>query len=131
MIKIAKKHKIKIMGNSNSNILFPVLFHNIDFIVKNFFIINANQGQIRGNHAHKKGRQIIILIQGGVQVDLEKNNLKQRIIYTDLKKFLEIPKMTWLKIRFLEKSSLFCFSTERYFEDEYIREYLTFKKISS
>ena len=129
MQKIAKKHKINKIGNSSSNILIPDLFHKIDFNVKNFFILSASKNKIRGNHANKKSRQILILLSGKVKIELENKNKKQKIIYNNTKIFYEIPKMTWLKLTFLEKSCIFCLSTEKFIKSEYIREYSVFKKI--
>ena len=130
MKTIAKKHKINLIGDSSSSILIPEFSHKINFNVKNFFIISANKNKVRGNHAHKKSRQILILVNGKVQIELENRNKKQKIIYSNSKYFFDIPKMTWLKLTFLEKSCLFCLSTEKFIENEYIREYSVFKKLS-
>lgn len=82
----------------------------------------------RGNHAHKQCKQILIAVSGRVEVELE-NALGETFTFLlDTPDHgVYIPVMHWRKIHMDQNAVLLCLASEKYFEEDYIREYEVFK----
>ncbi len=102
---------------------------NIPFSIKRVYWIYGTQtNQVRGNHAHKVGDQVLINISGNTKVSLEnKDGEKSTYILTNPNQGLLIPSLYWLTIHIIEPSILVCISAEEFDEKNYIRDYSEFK----
>ena len=94
-----------------------------------FLISDVNPHSIRGSHAHKTCHQILYMLKGSCEVTLEKNGIKSKMILGRDKTFIHLPKETWLELKkFSPKSVLLVLSSEKFIEENYIRDYNLYKK---
>lgn len=108
--------------------LIPFYLNNSN--VKRVFVIkNKRVGDIRGNHAHKRDSQILVLLSGHCNLEFENSdgigslNLQFGVPYFSRP-------FEWLKINMLEKNTIILvLSMEEYDEEEYIRDYDNFREI--
>tara|TARA_X000000950_G_scaffold262452_1_gene333709 strand:+ start:4691 stop:5071 length:381 start_codon:yes stop_codon:yes gene_type:complete len=98
-----------------------------DFQLKRVFIVNGKNGEVRGDHAHKKCTQILICISGEVIVDINK---KEKVVLSIPSEGLIIPPLIWSSQRYVtDKSMLMVLCDYKYDEKDYIRNYLEYLKI--
>jgi len=103
---------------------------NIPFKIKRvFYIFETQKGVIRGKHALKKGKQLLIPISGVCKV-LVDDGKQQKIFYLDSKeKGLLINSMVWREMfDFSDDCVLLVLSDSFYDENDYICSYKEFKK---
>ncbi|MCL7753177.1 FdtA/QdtA family cupin domain-containing protein [Polaribacter sp. Z022] len=82
----------------------------------------------RGGHAHKKLQQVIVAVSGIILFSLE-DKLGKKYSF-ELKKpnqGLFIPEGFWRDIKFSHNAVLLCLASEKYLEDDYVRDYEVFK----
>ena len=84
---------------------------------------------MRGYHAHKELKQILIAIAGSITVEIEHKFKKYSFELNDPGTGLYTPPMSWRVIKYhSEKSICFSAASEKYDPDDYIRDYNIFKK---
>ena len=89
------------------------------------------QGEIRGSHAHKKQTQLLFVIQGEFKITFENKNEKGEVVLNNMSAGIEIPPLTWSTQTPTQKHSvLLVFSSDKYEEEEYIRDYDEFTTLS-
>ena len=130
MMKI-KKTKIKSYNNLTGK-LTPFTFNNkFPIKVKRIFYIFGKKNRIRGEHAHRKCSQFLFPLIGNFEVSIlnKKQNKKFTMYSKNNFGFLIKPK-TWLKIKFLSKSSVLMVVCDmNYNFKDYIEDLKEFKKI--
>ena len=78
---------------------------------------NVPEGSSRGNHGHRREKQLFYVTQGSISIKVETSE------------GIDLP-FSWTNFTFLEKNTeLIVFGTEEYNEDEYIRNYDEFKSL--
>lgn len=96
----------------------------VPFEVKRvYWLTDVPEQQVRGDHAHKTGEQVIVCIQGVIEVVLESKGGK-RLSYTldQPNKGLYIPPMWWGKMLFKNKAILMGLASDEFSETDYIRD---------
>mgnify|MGYP003346201659 CR=1 FL=1 len=109
--------------------LIPLYLKEINNIKRFFIIKNKQPNVMRGNHAHKKDYQKLVLLNGKAEIEFENSEQKSK---TQLQ--FGIPYFSkpyeWLTINMIEENTIILvLCTEEYDEEEYIREYSEFKNI--
>ncbi len=103
----------------------------VPFIVKRIFWINGveNEG-VRGEHAHKKSKQIVVAMKGTVEIKLLgiDGSIFNFIIQTP-RQGVYIPPLYWGRITFAENTMLLTFASDDYEENDYIRDFDEFLKL--
>lgn len=106
-------------------------FDNIPFEVQRvYWTYFTPQDVTRGGHAHLALEQVIVAVSGTITFmieDLQGN--KTEFILDSPEKGLYIPKHIWRDIKFSHNAVLLCLASEKYTEDDYIREYKHFLKL--
>lgn len=100
------------------------------FPIKRIYWINYSTLVItQSEHAHKSLHQVIIAIDGEVEISLESQdgNISEFLIEHP-NQGLYIPPMFWKRIRYKKPCILLCLASEPYDENDYIRDYETFKQ---
>lgn len=86
----------------------------------------------RGGHAHKELQQIIFAVSGIITFNTEdKDGNKETFILDHPTKGLYIPKLVWRDIQFSHNAVLLCLASEIYDEEDYFRDYESFKETIS
>lgn len=94
-----------------------------------FSIQNVPINGLRGDHAHKECIQVLHCLNGKVEVELDNGTEKNSLLLNDAGKILLIPANTWLRLRFLEESTILnVYASESYDDSDYIRNYEEFSK---
>ena len=126
-----KKTKIKSFNNLTGK-LTPFTFDNkFPIKAKRIFYIVGKKNKIRGEHAHRKCSQFLFPLLGNFELSiLNKTQNKRFIIYSRKNFGFLIKPKTWLKVKFLSKSSVLMVVCDKNcnFKD-YIENLKEFKKI--
>ncbi|MFY0631078.1 MAG: WxcM-like domain-containing protein [Flavobacteriaceae bacterium] len=82
----------------------------------------------RGFHAHKELFQVIVAVSGIIKFKLIDNEGKEEVYTLDDPSIgLFIPKKYWREISFSHNAVLLCLASEKYDENDYIRDFNDFK----
>lgn len=104
---------------------------NIPFKVQRvYWTYYTPQDVTRGGHAHLALEQVIVAVSGTITFtteDLQGNTTE--FVLDSPEKGLYLPKHIWRDIKFSHNAVLLCLASEKYTEDDYIREYEIFKKL--
>lgn len=103
----------------------------IPFEIKRIYYITniTNDNVVRGRHAHKKLKQLLLCVGGSCTITLDNGFEKKTVILDNPGKILYITPCLWREItNFSEKATLIVFASNEYDESDYIREYDDFKK---
>lgn len=97
-----------------------------------FYLYDIPGGESRGAHAHKECHQFLIAAGGSFEVLLN-DGRTQRLVQLNRPYFgLHIPPMIWAsEINFSSGSICLVLASHRYNEQDYIRNYETFKMLIS
>lgn len=91
-------------------------------IARSFWITDVPNGSKRGIHAHKEETQILIAIQGSLNVSLEKSS--GEVFFFSLNspnQALILPPKYWSEVTFTKKAILLGLSNREFSESDYIR----------
>lgn len=103
----------------------------IPFTVRRvFWIYDISEKTTRGGHAHINSDQILICIQGDVQVSLE-NVTGERFMFhlKDPSEVLYFPKMHWMDMVCSKDAILMVLASNEYQESGYIKDYKHFNAL--
>lgn len=110
--------------------LLPIDFKELPFVPQRIFVVNhVKDCQIRGQHAHKKCKQIILCLTGEVWIvtyDGKKYVTKE--IFPG--QALYIPPVVWCNQVFYNSGSIMVFASDSYDEKDYIRNFEEFLEIA-
>ncbi len=101
------------------------------FEVKRIYWINYQAPEFTySEHAHKTLEQVIVALQGSIQIHLEDSDGKvYQFFLEDPSRGLYIPPMFWKKIEYHRPCVLLCLASQPYNEGDYIRNYEEFKNL--
>ncbi len=118
----------EIHGDENGWLVSIEENKNVDFDIKRiFYIFGTKKGIIRGKHALKKGKQLLISVSGSCKVLVDNGTEKQIITLDKPNKGLIIEGMVWREMYdFSEDCVLSVISDHYYNEDDYISSYEEF-----
>tara|TARA_Y100001958_G_C21238351_1_gene565357 strand:+ start:2667 stop:3062 length:396 start_codon:yes stop_codon:yes gene_type:complete len=103
----------------------------LNFNIKRFFFVYGNKRYFRADHAHKKCNQVLIPINGTIEVCITNKNKKERKFLLSLRSnnYLFVPKDHWIKLKFIKKKSiLLTLCDYKYDKKEYIQSKKKFFK---
>ncbi|OOZ42842.1 sugar 3,4-ketoisomerase [Solemya elarraichensis gill symbiont] len=105
-------------------LLVPFDFENLPFIPSRIFTVSqVPAGTVRGGHGHKKGVQLLIAIEGEIEVILIAGEQQAVHILTPGRQGLLIRAGIWFQQKYLrENSALLVISSEPYDPDSYFFE---------
>ena len=103
-------------------------FGNIPFAIQRVYWTYYTPHDVtRGGHAHLALEQVIVAVSGTIIFSTEdlKGN-KSEFVLDSPEKGLYLPKKIWRDIKFSHNAVLLCLASEKYTEDDYIRDYEIF-----
>ncbi len=108
-------------------------YHELGFKIKRvYWLYNLDANSVRGRHAHKLLKQILICVSGSVTVELDDGVQKEQIILNDPSKGLLIKEKTWRTLKdFSPNTIILVLASELYSEDDYYRDYNEFLHANS
>ena len=93
-----------------------------------FWISNVPQGESRGNHAHKKCRQMLISINGEINIKCHDGLNEFQKKMSGIGETLLVPAGIWVSLEFGVNSTLAVVADLKFEEDDYIRDWNEFIK---
>ncbi|WP_129408562.1 sugar 3,4-ketoisomerase [Marinitoga lauensis] len=120
--------KIPKINTSNLNegfLTFIESQHHIPFEIKRvYYTYEVKKDIIRGHHAHKKLKQILICIYGKIEVEVDNGKLKKQHILDNPSEALYLGEGVWHTMKWLKDNSiLLVLASDYYNENDYIRNY--------
>ncbi len=102
----------------------------VPFDVKRvFYLYDIPGGESRGAHAHKECHQFLIAASGSFEILLDDGKVKRLIQLNRPYQGLHIPPMIWAsEINFSSGSICLVLASEKYADEDYIRDYDSFLK---
>jgi dTDP-4-dehydrorhamnose 3,5-epimerase-like enzyme len=94
------------------------------FVPQRIFIVTEiPEGVSRGSHAHKKAWQILIALNGFVEIEIENTHSRTKFVLTPSEKALCVPPNNWLEFRTENvTTSLIVLASTVFDEEDYIYE---------
>ncbi len=121
-----KFRKISSPTNPNLGNLTPIeIPGDIPFEVKRmYYIYGVGQSEVRGNHSHKKLHQVLICLNGSIDVRLENFFGEEKYTLNDPSVGLYVGPDNWREMsNFSDNSVLLVLASAPYDESDYIRDY--------
>lgn len=106
----------------------------VPFEVKRaYFIYDTTPGTVRGNHAHKSLRQVLICVSGACTIDCEMPDGTKSSHRLDWPtKGLLVEGLVWHTMRDFSKDAvLLVLASEHYSESDYVRDYTAFLQLAN
>ena len=105
----------------------------IPFIIKRmFYVFGVHNQNDRGKHSHYKTEQVLISINGSIDVLCDDGNNKVTYHLKEKNNALYLPEMIWDEITFHnENSVLLSIASTYYNKSDYITDYEEFKKLKN
>jgi len=95
----------------------------VPFSIRRTFVVFAGSGQLRGAHAHRTCTQMLVVLQGSVDVTMYDGQEVTSSLLSRLSHGLVIPPMTWATQEYLtDDSTLLVLCDQLFDEDDYIRD---------
>lgn len=115
----------EIKGNEEGRLVALENNISIPFSIKRvYYITNTKYGVIRGNHAHKNLKQVLICVNGSCKIGLDNGNEKAEVLLDQMNKGLYIESNIWRTMYdFSDEAVLLVIASELYDESDYIRNY--------
>lgn len=98
---------------------------NIPFDIKRvYYIFDTTPGTVRGHHAHKTLKQVLVATSGGCTIVCDDGKERKEYVLDWPDKALYIEGMIWREMKdFSKGSTLMVLASEYYDENDYIRSY--------
>ena len=129
-------NKVKIIKlksfTKKSGTLVPINFNNkFPINVKRIFYIFGKKNQYRGDHAHKKCKQLFIPVYGKITLIIKWGNKEKKItLNSKNNKAILVSNLIWCRLKFLTKNAIVLVACDRKYEfNDYIEKYNDFKRI--
>ena len=115
--------------DDRGNLSFVEQFKHIPFkIERTYWIYDVPGGESRGGHAYRENQELIIALSGSFDVVLDNGRIKETYSLNRSYYGLFVPKGVWREITNFSTNSLaLILSSTSYDEQDYIRDYETFK----
>jgi dTDP-4-dehydrorhamnose 3,5-epimerase-like enzyme len=101
----------------------------LPFSIARLFFVRANAGACRGMHAHKRCGQFMICVSGAIEVICDDGETRQSWMLDQANLGLQVPPSIWVTEIYRDPGSTLVVACDRpYEEDDYIRDYDTFRR---
>ena len=91
----------------------------------------VKKNSFRGDHAHKKCKQLFIPISGKVELIIKKDNKENKFsLCPEKNQAILIPNLYWCSLKFMTSNAVIMVACDRKYEfNDYIEKYSDFIKI--
>src|SRR5215475_9092448 len=120
--------ELPLFKDSRGSLSFAQYQDTLPFLPKRYFIVfDVGEGEIRGNHAHRKVHQMLICVKGACRVSLDDGKIREDVLLDRPELGLYLPPGIWATEKdFSRDAVLMVLASEVYDPDEYIRDYEEF-----
>lgn len=85
---------------SDSGRLTPLDFAALPLVVVRAFVVNASDGALRGGHAHRTGRELLVCLAGEIEVELQYGEVAAGVVLDATRNALMIAAPVWSRQRY-------------------------------
>ena len=118
------KHSFKTNNTEGGRLMAINGGIDIPFDIARIFIVEGSTGEVRGDHAHKICRQLIICIGGRVELTLDNGKTSKTYHLTDISEGILIESKIWATQKYLmESSKILVICDTKYDQNDYLRNY--------
>lgn len=104
--------------------LTAIQFGNYDFLAVRAFVVTAPPGAIRGGHAHRLGRQVMMQLSGEIDIEVRYREQVGRLSLNESNRAVLIESGVWAQQTYQgENPSLLVFCDSEYDPEDYIEDY--------
>ena len=124
--------KLQTISNAEAHI-FVFEGPKFDFEINRIYVTkDVPVGAVRGHHAHKTLRQVILCPHGAIRISLDNGlGIKESVVLDSPEKGLYVGPALWRTMEWLlPESLLLVFASEIYKETDYIRNYEDFQEFA-
>lgn len=116
------------LGDERGNLVALEGMKNIPFEIKRiYYIFDTKQDVVRGLHAHKALKQVVIALKGSCRFLLDDGITKEDVILDCPTKGILIDSCLWREMHdFSDDCVLMVLASDHYDESDYIRDYSEF-----
>lgn len=103
-----------------------------NFEIRRFFTVAVEQLALRGNHAHLKCNQLILVIYGEIQFEIYDGKNFTQYLLTPSSGILHVPPGLWTVQKYLGKSQMIVMCDQVFDDNDYIRDwnyFVTYKNV--
>jgi dTDP-4-dehydrorhamnose 3,5-epimerase-like enzyme len=129
MIEGVKRCHLQIHGDENGSLIAIEEYTKVfPYPLKRmYYLFNTREGVVRGKHAHKKLKQLIVCVNGECKILLDNSIDKCEIILNSPDEAILIEKPMWREIRDLSKDCIvLVLASDLYDKEDYIYDYEEF-----
>lgn len=125
-------HNMRTIFDSDGNITPIESNYDLPFHIKRvFYVYGVDDQQVRGKHAHFKTKQLLICLNGEIEVTCKDGLNEKKFLLGSKSQGLYIPEMIWDEQIYKQKDSLLLvLASTKYNPDDYIHNYEEFKKLN-
>ena len=115
-------------GDERGTLIALEQWKNIPFEVRRvYYMYETGAGVVRGHHAHKHLKQVLICVHGACKIRLDDGQEKKIVPLDDPSTGLYLESNIWREMfDFSEDAVLMVLASELYDESDYIRDYNSF-----
>lgn len=119
------------LGDERGKMVVVEGSQNIPFEIKRaFYSYNNSNDSVRGNHANRDSRFVIVALNGSCKIKVDDGKYVEELYLNNPEKGLFLDKLVWKEMYdFSEECILIIFSDCNYNSKEYINSYDKFKEI--
>ncbi len=123
-----KKIFFDIKGDDRGELVAIEEYKNLPFEIKRvYYLANTLPNVVRGHHAHKYLKQVLICVNGSCKIGLDDGTDKVEVLLDKINEGLVIESNIWRTMYdFSEGTVLLVLASELYDERDYIRDYNRF-----
>ena len=116
--------------SDNRGSLTPINIKDLPFETKRiFYVSGVPEGDVRGKHAHKTNKQILVCVSGSIEVSLDDGDKVQSYILNE-NDGIFVDQLIWDEQKYLTGNDiLLSICSNEYDESDYIRDYNQFKEL--
>lgn len=117
--------------SDNRGSLTPINIKDLPFEAKRiFYVSGVPKGGIRGKHAHKTNKQVLVCVSGSIEVFLDDGNKVESYTLNE-NDGIFIDQLIWDEQKYLTGNDiLISICSNEYDESDYIRDYKQFKELA-
>jgi len=126
------KYPFEVKGDYRGSLVSVEAETTIPFPIRRiYYIYGTKHDVVRGYHAHRSLKQVLICLSGSCTIVLDDGESRQEVPLSDPAEGLFIGSMIWREMKdFSPGAVLMVIASEHYNEADYIRDYADFKKLS-
>lgn len=131
-MSLIKTVSFKPLGDERGSLVALEGNKSVPFDIKRvYYLFATKEGVARGYHAHKNLKQVAVCVTGSCRFVLDDGSRREDVILDSPTVGLIIEEMVWREmLDFSDDCVLLVLASENYDEDDYIRDYQEFIKVS-